>query len=75
MSIDPVDIETNGPASPEPAWVRSLREAVRGLRFGSVEVVVHDGRVVQIERREKVRFDDAGRRRPDRGLETPEKSR
>ena len=39
-------------------------EAVRGLRFGSVEIVVHDGRVVQIETREKVRFDDAGRRRP-----------
>lgn len=31
--------------------------ALRGLRYGSVEIVVHDGRVVQFERRERVRFD------------------
>ena len=47
------------------AWVRSVLQAVRGTRYGSVEVVIHDGRVVQIERREKVRFDEADRRRPD----------
>jgi hypothetical protein len=46
-------------------------QAVRTTRYGSVEVVIHDGRVVQIERREKVRFDDADRRRPDhRGRES-----
>ncbi|EIT68292.1 MULTISPECIES: YezD family protein [Hydrocarboniphaga] len=32
-------------------------QAIRGLRYGSVEIVVHDGRVVQFERRERVRFD------------------
>jgi len=25
--------------------------------YGSIEITVHDGRVTQIERREKVRFD------------------
>jgi len=40
--------------------------ALRGLRFGSVEIVVHDGRVVQIERRERVRLETAGDRPPDR---------
>ena len=45
--------------------MRSVRDALRGLRYGSVEVVVHEGRVVQIERREKVRFDETERRRPD----------
>jgi hypothetical protein len=45
-------------------------EAVRALRFGSIEIVVHEGRVVQIETRARVRFDEAGRRRPDmRGRE------
>ncbi len=34
-------------------------QALRGLRYGSVEIVVHDGRVVQFERRERVRFDRA----------------
>jgi hypothetical protein len=64
MSIKPVDILTDT-HSDDQAWIRSVRDAVRDLRYGSVEVVVHEGRVVQIERREKVRFDEAGRRRPD----------
>ena len=46
-------------------WERAVVEAIRALRYGSVEVVVHEGRVVQIETRAKVRFDEAGRRRPD----------
>ena len=64
MSIKPVDIiaECNGDHQ---AWIRSVRDAVRELRYRSLEVVVHEGRVVQIERREKVSFDEAGRRRPD----------
>jgi hypothetical protein len=36
-----------------------LQEIVRALeqlRFGSVEIVVHEGKVTQIERREKIRF-------------------
>jgi hypothetical protein len=31
--------------------------AIKGLRFGSVEVVIHDSRIVQIERKEKIRID------------------
>jgi len=29
----------------------------RDTGYGSIEITVHDGRVTQIERREKVRFD------------------
>ena len=36
---------------------RELLQVIRSLRFGSVEVQVHDGRIVQIERRERQRFD------------------
>ena len=46
-------------------WEQAVVEAIRALRYGSVEIVVQEGRVVQIETREKVRFDEAGRRRPD----------
>jgi hypothetical protein len=59
-------------AMPPPltAWEREVLEAVRALRFGSIEIVVHEGRVVQVETRARVRFDEAGRRRPDtRGRE------
>ncbi|MBL8977323.1 MAG: YezD family protein [Gemmatimonadetes bacterium] len=36
--------------------LRQILAALEGLRFGSVEIVVHDGRIVQLERREKVRM-------------------
>lgn len=34
-----------------------ILQAVKGIRFGSVEITIHDGNVVQIERKEKLRFD------------------
>ena len=33
--------------------------AIESLRFGSIEITLHDGRVTQIEKREKVRFADS----------------
>lgn len=38
---------------------RQILAAVKSIKFGSVEVTVHDGRVVQIDRRERTRV--AGR--------------
>ncbi len=35
---------------------KGVLDALRRVRFGSVEVIIHDGQVVQIERKEKVRF-------------------
>jgi hypothetical protein len=32
--------------------------AIESLRYGSVEITVHEGRVTQIKKREKVRFQD-----------------
>ena len=31
--------------------------AIKDLRFGSVEIVIHNSKVVQIERKEKIRID------------------
>ena len=36
-----------------------ILQAVQSLEYGSVEIVVHDSRVVQIERRERVRLAQA----------------
>ena len=41
----------------EPWWVRLVRGQVEAIRFGVVQIVVHDSRVVQIEKTEKTRFD------------------
>ena len=67
MTTNTTDIqETEGEA--RSAWERALLAAVGAIRFGSVEVVVHDGRIVQIEKREKLRMPDPrrpGHRRPE----------
>lgn len=34
----------------------SLLKALRSLNYGAVEVTVHDSRIVQLQRTEKVRF-------------------
>jgi hypothetical protein len=40
-------------------WVtEKIQSALRGLRYGSVMITVHDSRIVQIERMEKVRLDE-----------------
>lgn len=34
-----------------------INQMLEDIRFGSIEIVIHDGKVVQIERREKLRPD------------------
>lgn len=36
--------------------VEEILRAIEQVRFGSIEITVHEGRVTQIERREKIRF-------------------
>ncbi|TAK35347.1 MAG: DUF2292 domain-containing protein [Chloroflexota bacterium] len=36
--------------------LRATLQALRTIRYGSVQLIVQDGRVVQIERVEKIRF-------------------
>ena len=45
------------PVEPEPDWVKVVRMQVETLKFGTVQVTVHDSKVVQIERVEKTRLD------------------
>jgi len=40
-----------------PNWVQVVQDQVGAIRFGIIQITVHDGRVVQVERTEKVRFD------------------
>ncbi|MFM7143770.1 MAG: YezD family protein [Alphaproteobacteria bacterium] len=43
-----------------------IGSALRGLRYGSVHVVVQDGKIVQIERTEKFRLPRPPDRVPER---------
>lgn len=40
-----------------PEILSQLISAIQSIRYGSIEVIVHNGKVVQLERKEKVRFD------------------
>ncbi len=54
MSLETVSTPVH--SSGEPEWLALVRAQVRDLRYGVVQLVVHDGRVTQIERTEKVRL-------------------
>ena len=45
------------PTPNQSSWVEMVRNQVSSLRFGVIQIVVHDNRVVQIERTEKVRLE------------------
>jgi hypothetical protein len=53
-TIDTIDQNFSGRTDPE--WIALVREKVESLRYGVVQLVVHDGRVTQIERTEKTRL-------------------
>ncbi len=38
-----------------------INSALSGLKYGSVEITVHNGQVVQIERKEKFRLQPTGK--------------
>ena len=50
-----ITITQTKPGTP-PEWLRVVQEKVESLRFGVVQLIVHDGRVTQIERTEKTRL-------------------
>jgi hypothetical protein len=43
------------PQTSEP-WVEIIRRKVGAMRFGSVQLTIHDGRVTQVEATEKTRL-------------------
>lgn len=46
------------PPAPAPAdWQAVVRDMMRGLRYGVIQITVHDARVVQIDRTERTRLD------------------
>jgi hypothetical protein len=49
-------------AQDESAILREIQNALRDLRFGAVEITVHNAQVVQIERKEKFRLQHQGQK-------------
>jgi hypothetical protein len=46
-------------ATPADDAINQIRDSLRGLRFGSVNIIVQDGVIIQIDRTEKRRLRNA----------------
>jgi hypothetical protein len=52
-----VTIKSVGGGNEKTDWLEVVRQQVSSLRFGMVQIVVHDSQVTQIEKTERVRLD------------------
>ncbi|WNQ12838.1 YezD family protein [Paenibacillus aurantius] len=46
-------------------WKSRIVKSLSGMEYGSVQIIVHEGRIVQIERTERKRFDAVSASRQD----------
>lgn len=44
------------PENEAEAWLEIVKQKVAAMRFGSVQIIVHEGRVTQVESTEKTRL-------------------
>ncbi len=52
-------IKTGSASSDKEAWLQVVQQHVGSLRYGVVQIVIHDSQVTQIEKTERVRLDKA----------------
>ena len=56
-NMNAVTIKSAGSSDEKANWLEVVRQQVGSLRFGVVQIVVHDSQVTQIEKTERVRLD------------------
>ena len=49
-------IESVPQASVTPEWLELVKRQVNSLRYGVVQIVIHDAQVTQVEKTERVRL-------------------
>jgi hypothetical protein len=45
------------PLELDEVWVERIKQILDGLEYGSVQIVVHDGKITQIDKTERKRFE------------------
>ena len=55
--IQPEAISAEPPATAGDRWLELVHEQVNSLKFGVVQIVVHNSRITQIDRTERLRLD------------------
>jgi len=56
--MNAVEVKSSEHADEESGWLEMVRRQVASLRYGVVQVVVHDSRVTQIDKTERVRVEN-----------------
>lgn len=54
------------PLELDQTWLDRIVEQTAGLQYGSVVITVHDGRIVQIDRTERTRYDQPSSKQQNR---------
>lgn len=44
------------PLQVDSVWLERIAQSLEGITFGSVQIVVHEGRIVQVDKTERYRF-------------------
>lgn len=39
-------------------WSKRISDTLNGIEYGTVQIIIHDGKIVQIERTERSRFNE-----------------
>ena len=52
-----MDNEKRHDEDKKPEWLELVRKQVESLRFGVVQIIVHDGQATRIERTERMRLE------------------
>ena len=60
MSEVQLKVPVNGGSDSQ--WLEIVTRNVKSLRYGVVEIIIHDSRVIQIEKTERVRLDKTEQR-------------
>jgi hypothetical protein len=55
--MNTVEIKSADQTQGKVDWLEVVRKQVDSLKFGVVQIIVHDSRVTQIEKTERVRLD------------------
>ena len=57
IEMNGTQIKTESDAGEKAGWLEIVRRQVGSLRFGVVQIVVHDSQMTQIDKTERVRLD------------------
>jgi len=66
------EVKQSEHADEKPGWLEIVRRQVTSLRYGVVQVVVHDSQVTQIDKTERVRLENLARENQLRPTGEPE---